>query len=226
MVQYFSLQAALCAFAPPAAALLSPLPLCAFAPPPPPRCCPRCSTAPFAPPPPRCSTAAALLDAVASDLGPVRLQRGCRGSMPYPRSDLFHVGSPPQRVSVEHLDEVDAGVRPVGHCANVWTVPRCVVLLPATGVGVLAQAAARAGATRFVKGLVSRGVHIGVADTEDNNLLHAALQEGHEACALQLLDLGAVDHPRAINRQAQSTYLLSKVHGFHQVIRKLATTYS
>ena len=38
-------------------------------------------------------------------------------------------------------------------CGASLTVPRAVVILPATGVGVLALAAATAGATRLVEGL-------------------------------------------------------------------------
>ena len=49
---------------------------------------------------------------------------------------------------------------------------------------------------------MTHGLHLGVADNEWNTLLHTALVEGHEDCALSLIEVGAVDH--ALNqRKAQ-----------------------
>ena len=82
---------------------------------------------------------------------------------------------------------------------DVVVVPCSVLLVPASGVGVLLLAAARAGATRVVEGLITRGVHIGFADWDHNTPLHIALEEGHEACACALVALGAVEHHLARN---------------------------
>ena len=74
------------------------------------------------------------------------------------------------------------------------TVPQAVVQLPAAGVGVLLLAAARAGATPVVAGLVGQGVHIGIVDSERNTAFHLACEHRHEACACRLVELGAIDH--------------------------------
>ena len=95
---------------------------------------------------------AAALDALAAD--PLaRLRVGSVGELSY-GGDVSKVGRF-RRVRVTRLDDSFATVSVVGGrcCGASLTVPRAVVILPATGVGVLALAAATAGATRLVEGL-------------------------------------------------------------------------
>ena len=66
-------------------------------------------------------------------------------------------------------------------------IPDGTVYVPARGVGVLLLAAARAGSTGVVGGLVRRGVHLGFVDHDLNTPLHLSLSHEHEACALELL---------------------------------------
>jgi ankyrin repeat protein len=99
------------------------------------------------------------------------------------------------------IEAIDANgrvmVRRVGvPRAKRESVAASLVTIRAAGPGVLAHAAARAGATRAVRGLVERGVHLGVADAERNTLLHAALAAKREAMALALVDAGAVEEAR------------------------------
>ena len=96
--------------------------------------------------------------------------------------NILKVGQNPREVQVRRIADEVATVRVQGSCRSM-TVPRAVVQLPATGVGVLLLAAARAGATPVVAGLIRGGVHIGVVDGDQNTALHLACEYEHEACA-------------------------------------------
>ena len=58
-------------------------------------------------------------------------------------------------------------------------------------------------------GLVRHGLHLGVADDNDNTLLHAAILGGHQDCAERLIDAGAVNHRLAHNQQQADPLLLA-----------------
>ena len=72
-----------------------------------------------------------------------------------------------------------------------------------------------------MRGLVERGVHLGVADADRNTLLHAALAAKREETALALVDAGAVDDARAANAQGAPPGSLCQIHGLHAVNRRL-----
>eukprot|EP00966_Prymnesium_polylepis_P304722 7040591-Prymnesium_polylepis.1 len=168
---------------------------------------------------------AAALDALGADTpATAALRVGGEAELAYkPRGTHFGRA---YRVRIEALGSKDgrAAVRRVGSwLKRAERVPASLLTLRAAGPGVLALAAARAGATRVVGGLVARGVHLGVADVEHRNtLLHAALQGKHEATALALIDAGAVDDARAANAQNVTPGGAAVLQGLHAVHRALS----
>ena len=132
-------------------------------------------------------------------------------------------GGQNREVQVRRIADEVATVRVQGSCRSM-TVPRAVVQLPATGVGVLLLAAARAGATPVVAGLIRGGVHIGVVDGDQNTALHLACEYEHEACACALVALGAIEHPLAKNMRMASPMMLAAHKKLSVVTRRLGPT--
>ena len=153
----------------------------------------------------------------------VQLRVSNLAEVPYPCADLYNLGMS-HTVRITSLSESHAQVQSGKACARPLLLPRSVILLPVAGVGVLAHAAAHAGTTRLVGGLVARGLHLGVADADYNTLLHVALSQGHDCCAAQLIQMGAVTHPRATNRQQSLPTALCECRGLTTTFRQLVPT--
>jgi len=148
-----------------------------------------------------------------------RLLPGGVANLNYGKS-LLRVGQK-REVLVDRFAGNNAIVFPRG-ARWPMTVPRAVVQLPAAGVGVLLLAAARAGATPVVVGLIGHGVHIGVVDGDQNTAAHLACEHGHEACACELVKLGALAHPFAKNARFVSPALAAAGQKLCGVYRRFA----
>ena len=100
-------------------------------------------------------------------------------------------------VVVQELTATHAMVQDVQAREEPLTVPRAVVKVAAAGTGVLLLAAGRVGATEVAVGVLRRGVHLGIVDSDQNTTLHLAIMNRHVECALALIDFGYVDVPLA-----------------------------
>ena len=148
------------------------------------------------------------------------LRTGARAELSYGHSNTLKTGTF-RKVIVTQISDKEAAVRVVGRGRKSFEVPRCAVYIPAAGVGVLAQAAAKAGAARLASELVRRGVHLGIVDRDYNSLLHIAISECHEDCALALMGLGAIEHALMMNVRGEIPRSLGYNSGLSLVVRKL-----
>ena len=154
-----------------------------------------------------------------------QLHEGDTAELSYDRTKATKVGMTYPAV-VQELTETHATVQDVEGARKPLIVPRSAVKLPAAGAGILLLVAGRAGATEVAVGLLRRGVHLGIIDTDQNTALHLAITNGHEACAVSLVDLGYVEEERAgtVRGVVGTPVNLAASLSLPLVIRKLSPT--